>query len=134
MSVQTALQDALMAALEDHAPLGALTGVFDAPPVRAALPYAVVGEAVLGDWSTKDMAGREARAAVLLHDGGERPARLRLLAGEVEAAIEAMPRDLTGGWRIASLSFVRSRIVPNGAGRWIASSEYRVRMLETGGD
>lgn len=131
MSVQGQLQDALVTALRDHAPLGALTGVFDAPPVRAALPYAVVGEAVLGDWGTKDMAGREARIAVLLHDGGERPARLRRLAGEVETAIEAMPRDLGDGWRIASLSFVRGRIVPDGAGRWIASSEYRVRMLRS---
>lgn len=131
MSVQGQLQDALVTALRDHAPLGALTGVFDAPPVRAALPYAVVGEAVLGDWGTKDMAGREARIVVLLHDGGERPARLRLLAEEVETAIEAMPRDLGEGWRIASLSFVRSRIVANGAGRWIASSEYRVRMLRS---
>jgi hypothetical protein len=129
MSVQMRLQGALVAALQDHAPLGALTGVFDAPPVRAALPYAVVSEAVLGDWSTKDMAGREGRVAVLLHDGGERPARLRLLTGAAEAAIEAMPRDLGDGWRIASLTFVRSRIVANGAGRWIASSEYRVRML-----
>ena len=131
MSVQMRLQGALVTALEDHAPLGALTGVFDAPPVRAALPYAVVGEAMLGDWGTKDMAGREAHVAVLLHDGGERPARLRLLAGEVEIAIEAMPRDLGDGWRIVSLTFVRSRIVPDGAGRWIASSEYRVRMLES---
>lgn len=131
MSVQVQLQGALVAALGGHAPLGVLTGVFDAPPVRAALPYAVVSEAVLGDWGTKDMAGREARVAVLLHDGGERPARLRLLAGEVEAAVEAMPRDLGDGWRIASLTFVRSRIVPDGAGRWIASSEYRVRMLES---
>jgi len=131
MSVQTRLQGALVTALRDHAPLGALTGVFDAPPVRAALPYAVVGEAVLGDWGTKDMAGREGRVAVLLHDGGERPARLRLLAGAVEAAIEAMPRELGDGWRIASLTFVRSRIVANGAGRWIASSEYRARMLRS---
>lgn len=131
MSVQTGLQAALAGALQDHAPLGALTGVFDAPPVRAALPYAVVGEAMLADWSTKDANGREARVAVMLHDGGERPARLRLLAGEVEAAIAAMPRDLGDGWRIVSLAFVRSRIVPNGAGRWIATSEYRARMLES---
>lgn len=131
MSAQARLQAALTAALGEHAPLGALTGVFDAPPVRAALPYAVVGEAVLSDWGTKDAIGREARIAVLLHDGGERPARLRLLAGATETAIEAMPRDLGEGWRIASLAFVRSRIVPNGAGRWIASSEYRVRMLRS---
>lgn len=134
MSAQAQLQAALTAALGGHAPLGVLTGVFDAPPVRAALPYAVVGEAVLSDWGTKDAIGREARIAVLLHDGGERPARLRLLAGATETAIETMPRDLGEGWRIASLAFVRSRIVPNGAGRWIASSEYRVRMLRDGGE
>jgi hypothetical protein len=130
MSVQALLSAAMVQALRDHAGLAdVVTGVFDAPPVRAARAYAVVEEALLGDWSTKDMAGREGRLAVTLYDGGERPVRLRALAGEAEAAIDAMPRDIGGGWRVVTLVFVRGRIVREGDGRWAAMSEWRVRML-----
>ena len=128
MSVQALAQAAMVAALRGHDGL-AVTGVFDAPPVRRALPYAVVEEAVLGDWSTKDMAGREGRLAVAIHDGGERPVRLRALVGEAEAAIAGMAPELGEGWRIVTLTLVRSRIVREGE-RWAAMSEWRVRMLK----
>lgn len=129
MSAAARLHAALAAALREGGGLAALTAVFDAPPVRAALPHATVEETVLADWGTKDMAGREGRAAVTLRDGGERPARLRALAGAAEEAVLAMPRDLGGGWRIASLVFVRGRIAREGSG-WAATSEFRVRMLK----
>lgn len=130
MSAQTVLGEALVAALTAHRGVAQLvTAVFDAPPVRAARPYAEVAEALLTDWSTKDMAGREGRVAIVLRDAGERPVRLRELAGEVDAAVEALPRDLPGGWRIASLVPVRSRIVREGEGLWAGTNEYRVRML-----
>lgn len=127
MSVQEVLQGALVEALAGLA----VTAVFDAPPVRAARPYALVEEAWLADWSTKDMAGREGRFAVALFDTGERPARLRALAGEAEAAIEAMPRVLGEGWAITSLTLLRSRIARDGEARWTAVSEFRVRMLRS---
>ena len=88
MSVQALLQGAVAAALADHAVLaGAVTGIFDCPPVRASRPFAVIEEALLADWGTKDMAGREGRFGVRVLDSGERPVRLRLLAGAVEDAI-----------------------------------------------
>jgi len=127
MSVQAVVQAAMVAALDGLD----VTGVFDAPPVRAALPYAVIEEAVLADWSTKDMDGREGRLAVTLYDGGERPVRLRVLAGAAEDAVSAMPRVLGEGWRVASLVFVRGRIVREGV-RWVAMSEWRVRVLREG--
>lgn len=55
--------------------------------------------------------------------------RLRELAGQVDAAVEDLPRDLGEGWRIASLVPVRSRIVREGEGLWAGTNEYRVRML-----
>lgn len=128
MSVQAMLQAAMAAALEGLD----VTGVFDAPPVRAGLPYAVVEEAVLADWSTKDMAGREGRLAVLVHDSGERPVRLRGLAGAAEDAIAGMTRELGEGWRVVTLVLARSRIVRERDGRWVAMSEWRVRMLKEG--
>lgn len=130
MSAQTVLGEALVAALKAHAGVArVVTAVFDAPPVRAARPYAEVAEALLTDWSTKDLAGREGRIAIVLRDAGERPVRLRELAGQVDAAVEDLPRDLGEGWRIASLVPVRSRIVREGEGLWAGTNEYRVRML-----
>jgi len=132
MSVQTLVQAALKAALEAHAPLaGGVTAVFDAPPVRAARPFAVVEEAILTDWGAKGAEGREARVAVALFDAGERPVRLRVLAGAAEEAIAAVPRALGEGWAVASLVLLRSRIAREGDGRWMALSEFRVRMLRT---
>ncbi|MDF7777802.1 DUF3168 domain-containing protein [Sphingomonas sp. AOB5] len=126
MSVRVLLQAGVIAAIDGLE----VSGVFDAPPVRAALPYALVEEVVLADWSTKDMAGREGRFAVQLHDGGERPARLRVLAGAVEDAIEVMDRELGEGWRIVSLTFVRGRIVRERDAHWTSLSQFRVRMLK----
>lgn len=134
MSAAVVLAEAIRAALAGHAPLAeGLAGVFDAPPVRAGTPYAVIGEALLSDWGTKDMAGREARFAVMLHDAGESPARVRRLAGDVESAMAAMPRSMGGGWDLASRVLLRARIERKGEGRWIATSEWRVRMLKSGG-
>lgn len=131
MSAHEILADALTGALTAHAPLaGAINGVFDAPPARGVRPYAVVEEAVLADWSTKDMTGREGRLSVTLFDTGERRARLRGLAEEVVAAATGLPRELGEGWRIASLAFVRSRIVRESAAGSAAIVEFRVRMLQ----
>lgn len=129
MSVHGVLQAALAAALRGQGL--AVTGVFDAPPVRAARPYALVEESVLGDWGTKDMAGREGRVAIALFDGGESPARLRALAGEAEEAILAMPRAIGGGWAVVSTLLLRARISREGEGRWKSVSEFRVRMLRS---
>lgn len=124
MSVQALLSAAMAEAL------GSVDlAVFDAPPVRAARPYAVIEEASLGNWGTKDLAGREGVLAMTLFDGGERPVRLRSLTGEVESAIEAMARDLGEGWRVVTLILARSRIVREGDSRWMAMSEWRVRIL-----
>ncbi|UZK68663.1 DUF3168 domain-containing protein [Sphingomonas sp. S1-29] len=128
------LHGALVAALEAHAPLKwRLTAVFAAPPVRSAMPYALVTESVVADWSTKDQPGIEARVAIELHDGGEVPGRLRGLAEAAGAALAAMPRDLGEGWRMASLVPLRTRVVRVRGGDWVAVVEARVRMLHEGG-
>ncbi len=128
MSATPELQAAIAVALAGADGLEALTAIFDAPPVRAALPHAVVEEVLFADWGTKDMAGREARAMVTLRDDGERPVRLRALAGAAEAAVLAMAPALGAGWRIVSMAFVRGRIAREANG-WVARSEFRVRML-----
>lgn len=121
-SPRAALQGAVVAALE-----GAGLRAFDAPPVRGALPYAVVDEARLADWSTTTWEGREGSLAVSFHDAGERPVRLRDAIEAGEAALAAMPRALGGGWRLVQLRLQRSRVVRVGE-RWLGVSEFLVRM------
>ena len=127
MNAGTVLQAAVVAGLRGDPALAAVM-VFDAAPVRAALPYAIVEEPLCSDWSAKDWSGREARLAVLLHDAGERPVRLRGLAAAVEDAVATLDPEIGDGWRVASLVFVRGRIARGAGERWISASEFRVRM------
>lgn len=125
MSAESVVQAALVAALKGNT---GLNGVFEGPPVKATPPYAEIGETLSGDWSVKDRDGRELRLAVTIRDAAETPTRVQALAAAAGAAIEALPRDLDG-WRIASLVFVRMRLLRPAPGRWSAVIEYRVRML-----
>ncbi|MBN8849466.1 MULTISPECIES: DUF3168 domain-containing protein [unclassified Sphingomonas] len=120
-AVQAAAVAALCAALGEAA-------VFDAPPVRSALPHVVVEPPLLVDWSAKDWRGREGRLTVSATDRGERPARLRDMAGAIEDAVEGMPADLGEGWRLVSARLTRSRIARAGNDRWVATSEFVVRI------
>jgi len=121
-----ALADAAAAALRG---MNGLTGVHEGVPVQAAAPYAAVEAGPETDWSHKSGAGREVRLAVALRGRGERPAPLRALAAEAEAAIEALDGEI-GGWRLVTLRFVRSRLLAEARGEWVAVSEYRARMLK----
>ncbi|KQM64426.1 hypothetical protein ASE75_10700 [Sphingomonas sp. Leaf17] len=125
MTARAALQAGVLAAARAGVPGFAL---FDAPPVRATVPYGLVVDPVLVDWSAKDWSGREGRIVVVLHDAGERPVRLRVAIEGIEDAVCAMPVDLGGGWRIASIRFVRGRMTRGAADRWSAASEFAVRM------
>ncbi|RDE04807.1 DUF3168 domain-containing protein [Sphingomonas aracearum] len=123
--VLTAVREALAA---DPAVGGRLNGVFDGPVKGAALPHAEMGEVLAGDWGTKDRPGRELRVAVAVRDAGDSAARVREVAGAIEARIGALPRMLDG-WEVASVAPVRCRVAAEGAGRWRATIEMRVRVL-----
>ena len=123
----------LQAALVEHLAGVLPVSVFDAPPVRAGDPHAVVDEPVLADWSTKTWVGREGRVAVQLIDGGERPLRLRALAAAVEETLEDWRPQLPGGWRLVALRLARSRMTRGRDERWRASSEFAVRMWREDG-
>jgi len=130
MSAEGAVHAAIVAALSGSEAFGgAVNKVFEGSSVKASRPYAEVQPLIAVDWSTKDAIGRELRPAVTIRDAGESPARLHALIGAACEAIEACPRDL-GGWRVASLAFVRSRMIREAPGQWAATVEYRVRVLE----
>ncbi len=123
MSARVVLQAAIVARL--NAVLD--VSVFDAPPVRGGLPYAVVDEPVLSDWSTKTWVGREGRVLLTLFDEGERPVRVRSLLAVAEEGLEAVAPDLGEGWRVVRVALVRSRVLRVGD-RWRGTSEFLVRM------
>jgi hypothetical protein len=120
-----ALIAAAMAALRE---IDGLTGVYEAMPLQAAAPYATVEAGLESDWSHKSGSGRETRLTVTLRDHGERPARLRGLAAESQAALDGIGPEL-GDWRLVTLNFVRSMTVAESAGRWTLTIDYRARML-----
>lgn len=128
MSARILLQRAVVAALGE-----AGIAAFDAAPTRRALPHAVVEEPVLGALDASGVTGRVGTIAVTASDagsgGGERPERLRATIEAVEAAVAAMPRDLTQGWRIAGLRLAKSRIVRGKSDQWTATSEFQVRLF-----
>ena len=88
-----------------------------------------ISDGSTSDWSTKDRRGREHRLSIAIWDDGDSPARLHDLLGQAQDAIEAMPRSLPGQG-IASLVFLRARVVRDPDGPWAGRLDYRVRTLE----
>lgn len=121
--------EALIAATREAlAAVAELNGCYEGRPLQAAVPYATVEADVERDWSHKSGSGREVRLTIVLHDGGERPTRLRTLSEAAQAALGPVGGG-AGGWRIVSFVFVRSRLVAESERRWACAIEYRARML-----
>ena len=127
------LQAALLAAVQ-----GVVTA-FDAPPVRGAMPHAVVEDAVLARWGGTGIDGREGRVRIVLHDAGERPARLRALSAAVEGAATALSGDIGDGWRVVAVRLLGGRTQRSGGGssgavgdRWTATREFAVKLYREG--
>lgn len=122
MSAGTALQAALASALGT---ISELSGVFDGPPPRAAFPYVAIDAGSETDWSHKSALGREVMVALTLWD--EQPERLQRLADLVEDVVATLGPVV--GWQLASLRFVRRRVVRDVAGPWAAAIDFRARLL-----
>jgi hypothetical protein len=120
-----ALQAAAITALTTIRGIGR---IYDAPPIQAACPHALVVVDGEVDWGHKSGAGREVRLAATIFDKGERPVRLRQLASEAEALLAGVEGPLPA-WRLVTMIFVRRRIVASRPGDWAAVLEYRARLL-----
>jgi len=128
MTAREALRAGLMTALRPVLiPLGVT--LFDAVPVRASVPQAVLGEPSDSDWGAAGIEGRELRVALTLTDEGEQPRRLRACVQAAEAV--SLAGVLADGWRVAGLSVTATRMAKAGA-RWTASVEWRARLWRTG--
>jgi hypothetical protein len=122
MSAGGAIQAQLAASLGT---LADLTGVFDGPPARAVFPYAAIDASLERDWSHKSGSGREVMIAVTVWD--DQPARLQLLADEIEARVASIGG--TDEWQLASLVLVRRRTIRDVAGPWATAIDFRARLL-----
>lgn len=118
--------EAVVAAAMDA--LGGLEGVavYDGAPVQAAFPHVVVECGPESDWGWKGGGGRELRLAAVVRDKGERPERVRVLMGEVEAALGGLSE--VEGWRMVNANFVRARVVRERAGPRAGVVEFRMRV------
>ncbi len=137
MAADAALRRCLLAALRDDATLcRTLNHVSDGPPLRAHVPYAVIGDVAGSDWGTKMPPGRELIIAISLYDRDESAARIGMLAGEIGRVVAGLPRSFDG-WQLASLVAVRSRLSRGAApaergpvgGLWLWQGEWRLRLL-----
>lgn len=131
MSAEVTVRGAVIAALNADAELmSGLNGLFDGQPVRASVPYAVVGECLASEWGAKDLDGRELRLTIGLHDAGETPGRLAGSLGGVDRVMQAL--EVVEGWQIVGVRLIRSRVVK---GRekdgWQAVVDYRLRVVRT---
>ena len=130
-SASLALQRGLHAALTgDAGVMAVLSGVFDAVPPGAVLPYATIGTDVVTDWSRKDSDGREHRFQVSIWDGSAGTSGLKAAMAAVEAAVVAMPVVLVG-WRIVGLRFLRGFVVRDADGPAQGVVEFRARTVVT---
>ncbi len=123
-------RDMLIAAVLAQLRAGELPRVFDAPPVRAALPHVVIEEPILSDWSSATWRGVEGRLIVTVHDGGEEAARVRRTMDDVEYRL--MPGPAIEGWRVVQWRWMKSQMVRVGA-QWRARAEWLVKMHDKGG-
>ena len=128
MSAAEWLFASCMAHLAENAALDPLR-VFDLLPERAAFPWAQIEDPVLQAYDAAGLTGRIGTLAMQFRDGGERPARLRLLMGRMEEQMATLPGDLGGeGWRMAGCSLARTRLgrVKDG---WLGRTEWAVRVF-----
>ena len=126
MSAAATLRAAVLARMRADV---AVTRVFEDARAKGTVPFLTLRELSAGDWGTKDRAGRDLRVGVAVRDEGESGARCAGLAAQAEAALLALGRDLPG-WRIVTVVPVRNALLAEGAGRWVALVDVRVRMME----
>ncbi|WP_375390798.1 hypothetical protein [uncultured Sphingomonas sp.] len=116
-----------MVRLDQNAALDPLR-VYDWLPERAAMPYAQVEDPVLRADDGAGVTGRVGTLGIAFRDGGERPARLRLLMARVEEQMATLDPDLGGdGWRLAGIALSRTRLARVRDG-WVGRLEWSVRL------
>lgn len=132
MSADVTVRAAVIAALRgDAALMAGINALFDGEPVRATMPYGVVGECIGAEWGGKELEGREVRLTIALLDGGEAPGKLAGWMARVDAVMAGVA-DAGDEWRIVTARLVRSRLSRvnrQPMSGWQAVMDYRVRAV-----
>lgn len=123
MGAGEAVQRAVVAALADG---GAV--VFDGAPGRAPFPYLTVGDVGSTDWSHQGADGREVRVAVTAWDEAGAAARLHGAMAAAEAAVTGIAGSIDGGWQVASVALIRTRMVRDPVRPWAGMVDVRFRV------
>lgn len=105
-----------------------LNAVTEEAPRRTALPWLALAASGSIDWSAKDRAGREVRAALELHCRGDQPGSAASLIGAIESRIAALPAA-QDGFQVVTSQFLRARAEQRGANTRAILIEYRFRLL-----
>ena len=119
-----ALVTSLVAALRK---VPGFSQVSDGVPIQAGDAAVAIDVGPETDWGFKGGEGAELRIAVVLTCGGEAPGRTRMLGERVRAAVSTVGPEL-GGWRLANMVMLRSRVLRETGPKWTAVVEYRARM------
>lgn len=124
LAFRAALIDWLRA---DTTLMSGLNAVVEEAPDRTALPWLAIAASASAEWGAKLLTGREIRVALELQYRGDDPLAEAALLAAVERRVESLPPDQPG-FRIASISFLRSRAEQRGEARRAALIEYRARV------
>jgi hypothetical protein len=128
-SASWALQQALYTALEAHAPLRTrVSGIYDAPPQDAAMPYVTIGEDVMSDASGKAMRSSDHRLALHIWSRSAGKKEAKQLLALVDEALEQQPL-LPAGFALINMRFLQSTVLTDADGlTQHGIAEYRGRM------
>ena len=133
MSASLALTRALIAALAADATVAArVTGVFDAPPPGAVLPYLTVGPDLVSDASSFVSEARDHRLRVMAWETPLGAGRCAATLAAVEAAVLGLGSVLDG-YRLEWIRFARSGVeaeAPRGPTRGLI--EFTARTVAGG--
>lgn len=129
MSAGGVVRAAVLARLRSDPAVASHRVVEGAAARVAAVPFVVLRDVAITDWSTKDRAGRELRVSLAVRDEGESGVRAEAIGAAAEAALLALPGSLDG-WRVVTATPVRNAVLHEGGQRWAALVDVRIRMLE----
>jgi hypothetical protein len=121
------IRDAMIAAMRADPVLTGIAGL-GVEPGPGSLPQIDVNWPISTDWSTKTEPGRELRSVVTIQVAKGQRARLPAMSAAVERIGEALSGAI-GGWRVASATFVRTRVSDRADAVRVAQIEHRIRVL-----
>jgi hypothetical protein len=127
-----AVQTAMLAVLRaDAALLARISGLYDGPPSRPLLPYALITSSAVADWSHKSGLGREVSIGVAAFVDEGRSGELHAIADAIERALDhQLAPNIPPEWKLVTFRYARTRMFRVPDGPWSAIIDYRAQLLQ----